>query len=101
MAVAGLSEAINLSWPASAGATSYNIKRANFSGGPYTVVATNVTTTSYTNTGLYGTVTYYYVVSAVNVNGESPNSSEASAAVLPIVWRAGANSNWDINATTN
>ena len=100
-AVAGLSGTINLSWPASAGATSYNIKRANFSGGPYNVIATNVTTIGYTNTGLDGTVTYYYVVSAVNVNGESPNSSEASATVVPIVWQAGANSNWDIGVATN
>jgi autotransporter-associated beta strand protein len=100
-AVAGLSGAINLSWPASAGATSYNVKRANFSGGPYTVIATNVTTTGYTNTGLYGAVTYFYVVSAVNANGESTNSPEASATVQPILWHAGANSNWDIGATTN
>ena len=100
-ATAGLSGVINLSWPASAGATSYNVKRANFSGGPYTVIATGVTSTGYTNTGLFGAVTYYYVVSAVNANGEGANSSEASATVLPIVWHAGANSNWDIGATTN
>ena len=100
-AVTGLSGAINLSWPASAGATSYNVKRANFSGGPYTVIATNVSTTGYTNSGLYALVTYYYVVSAVNANGESTNSPEASATVPPLVWHAGANSNWDIGATTN
>ena len=100
-AIAGLSGAINLSWPASAGATGYNIKRANFSGGPYPVIATNVTATGYTNTGLYGLVNYYYVVSAVNANGESTNSPEASALVSSIVWRAGANSNWDIGVATN
>jgi autotransporter-associated beta strand protein len=99
--VAGLSGAINLSWPASAGATSYNIKRANFSGGPYTVIATGFTSTGYTNTGLYGQATYYYVVSASNANGESANSLEASATVLPILWHAGANSNWDIGVATN
>ena len=100
-ATAGLSGAINLSWPASAGATSYNIKRANVSGGPYTVVATGVTSAGYTNTGLYGQATYYYVVSASNANGESANSPEASATVLPILWHAGANSNWDIGVATN
>jgi autotransporter-associated beta strand protein len=100
-AVAGLSGAINLSWPASSGATSYNVLLANFSGGPYTVVASGVTSTSYTNTGLYGSVTYYYVVLASNANGTGPNSPEASATVPPIVWHAGANSNWDIGATTN
>ena len=100
-AVAGLSSAINLSWPASSGATSYNVKRANVSGGPYAVIATGVTSTGYTNTGLYGLATYYYVVSASNANGESPNSSEASATVLPILWHAGANSNWDLGGAAN
>jgi autotransporter-associated beta strand protein len=100
-ATAVLSGQVNLSWPASAGATSYNILRATFSGGPYTVIATGVTSTGYTNTGLYGTVTYYYVVLASNATGTGPNSPEASATVLPILWHAGANSNWDIGATTN
>jgi hypothetical protein len=70
---------IGLTWSASTGATSYNVKRATVSGGPYTTVATGVTTTSYTNTGLATGTTYYYVVSAVNAAGESSNSAQASA----------------------
>lgn len=70
---------VNLSWTASSGATSYNVKRATTSGGPYTTVATNVTGTSYVNTGLTNGTTYYYVVSAVNTAGESANSAVASA----------------------
>jgi autotransporter-associated beta strand protein len=100
-AVPGTTGAIVLSWPASSGATSYNILRANFSGGPYAVVATGITSTGYTNTGMYGSVTYYYVVSASNANGTGLNSPEANATVSPIVWRAGANSNWDIGVATN
>ena len=73
---------INLSWTASSGATSYNVKRATVSGGPYTTVATGVTTTSYSNTGLTGGTTYYYVVSAVNTGGEGANSAQASATTL-------------------
>lgn len=69
---------VSLTWKASAGATSYNVKRATVSGGPYTTIA-NVTTTSYTDTGLVNGTTYCYVVSALNSTGESANSSEACA----------------------
>lgn len=68
----------SLTWTASPGANSYHIKRSTTSGGPYTQV--NVpTTTNYTDTGLTNGTTYYYVVSALNANGESANSSQASA----------------------
>ncbi|WP_246070394.1 extracellular catalytic domain type 1 short-chain-length polyhydroxyalkanoate depolymerase [Paenibacillus kobensis] len=70
---------VSLSWAASSGATSYTVKRAATSAGPYTNVATGVTATSYTNTGLTNGTTYYYVVSASNSAGESANSSQASA----------------------
>ncbi|XID92817.1 glycoside hydrolase family 48 protein [Paenibacillaceae bacterium WGS1546] len=70
---------VSLSWTASAGATSYNVKRATTSGGPYATVATGVTGTSYTDTGLTNGTTYYYVASAVNAAGESANSAQASA----------------------
>jgi cellulose 1,4-beta-cellobiosidase len=70
---------VTLSWTASGGATSYNVKRATTSGGPYTTIATGVNGTTYTNTGLTNGTTYYYVVSAVNSVGESSNSSQASA----------------------
>jgi len=75
---------VSLSWNASAGATSYNVKRGTASGGPYATVS-SPTATSYNDTGLTNGTTYYYVVSAVNSYGESGNSSEASAKpVLPI-----------------
>jgi fibronectin type 3 domain-containing protein len=70
---------VSLSWNASSGATSYNVKRSTVTGGPYTTIATGVTATSYTNTGLTNGTTYYYVVSAVNTVGESPNSTQVSA----------------------
>jgi fibronectin type 3 domain-containing protein len=69
---------VGLSWSASSGATSYNVKRSTTSGGPYTTIA-SPTTTGYTNTGLTNGTTYYYVVSAVNTAGESANSSQVSA----------------------
>jgi fibronectin type 3 domain-containing protein len=56
---------IVLAWSAVSGATSYNVKRATSSGGPYTTVS-SPTSTSFTNTGLTNGATYYYVVSAEN-----------------------------------
>lgn len=69
---------VSLSWTASTGATSYNVYRGTSSGGE-TSIATGVTTTSYTNTGLTNGTVYYYKVAAVNANGTSGLSNEASA----------------------
>jgi hypothetical protein len=77
MATAGSGQ-VGLSWSASSGATSYNVKRSTTSGGPYTIVA-SPTTTSYTDGGLTNGTTYYYVVSAVNTAGESATSTQVSA----------------------
>ncbi len=68
---------ISLQWQAVSGATSYNVKRSAASGGPYTTIATGVTTTSHTDTVNAG-VKYFYVVTAVTAGGESPNSVETS-----------------------
>ena len=76
-ATAGHQE-VSLSWNASSGATSYNVKRSTTSGGPYTTV-TNVASTGFLNGGLVNGTTYYYVVSALNSYGESGNSSQVSA----------------------
>ncbi len=70
---------VTLSWNASSGASSYNVKRATTSGGPYTTIASGVTSTSLANSGLTNGTTYFYVVSAVNSSGESGNSNQASA----------------------
>ena len=69
---------VSLTWTASSGATSYNVKRSTTSGGPYSTVGTP-TTNSFTDTSLTNGTTYYYVVSAVNSNGESANSTQVSA----------------------
>jgi cellulose 1,4-beta-cellobiosidase len=69
---------VQLTWNPSAGATSFNVKRATTSGGPYTTVGTS-TTTTFTNTGLTNGTTLFFVVSAVNGSGESANSTQVSA----------------------
>jgi len=62
-------------WTESFGATSYNIKRATSSGGPYSTVG-SATNDYYTDATASDATTYYYVVSAVNSAGESANSSQ-------------------------
>ena len=69
---------VMLTWNASTGATSYNVKRSTTSGSGYQTVS-SPTTTSFTNTGLSNGTTYYYVVTAVDSAGESSPSSQASA----------------------
>jgi cellulose 1,4-beta-cellobiosidase len=71
---------VTLTWNAVSGASSYRVKRATMNGGPYTVVANGVSTTSHVDTsGVTNGVTYYYVVTAVNTAGEGPASNQASA----------------------
>jgi hypothetical protein len=70
---------VALAWNASSGASTYSVKRASTSGGPYTIAADNLTTRAYTDTPLTNGTTYYYVVSASNTCGESANSAQVSA----------------------
>ncbi len=71
---------VSLTWSASLGATNYNVKRSESSGGPYTTKG-STSGTGYTDTTVQNGKTYYYVVSAVNAGGEGFNSAEASATV--------------------
>ena len=81
-ATAVSSNQINLSWAASTGANSYNVMAATVVSGPYSTLATGVTTTNFSNTGLSSSTTYYYVVTAWNNGGESPYSNQASTTPL-------------------
>lgn len=73
----------DLSWIASAGAGSYNLKRSTTNGGPYAIIASQLVTTSYADSPPANGSTYFYVVSATNTWGESTNSAQASARPLP------------------
>jgi hypothetical protein len=80
-ATAASSSQINLSWADNAiNETSVIVSRSTTSGGPYSDIATlGANTTSYSNTGLAGSTTYYYVVRASNAAGSSALSAQASA----------------------
>jgi len=70
--------AVTLNWNTTLAATSYNVKRATNSGGPYTIL-TNVPLTTWTDGAVVAGTNYFYIVSAVNRIGESSNSAAVSA----------------------
>ena len=71
---------VTISWTAVTGATSYNIYWSTVPGvtpGNGSLIFN--ATSPYTQTGLSNATTYYYVVTAVNGNGESTASTQVSA----------------------
>lgn len=70
---------ISLSWTAAPGATTYNLKRALVSGGPYSTIGASLAATSFADTMVTNGTTYFYAVSALNAGGESANSTPVSA----------------------
>ncbi|MGA2651526.1 MAG: malectin domain-containing carbohydrate-binding protein [Terracidiphilus sp.] len=85
-ATASSSTAIGLSWtpvtpPANCSISSYTVYGGT-TANPTTVIASGVTGTTYSNTGLTASTTYYYVVRAVDGDGTSAASAQASAETL-------------------
>jgi hypothetical protein len=82
-AAATSSSAIGLNWSAVTPPTNCTISGYTVYGGktanPTTVIASGVTSTSYTNSGLAASTTYYYLVKAVDSYGTSPASNQAQA----------------------
>ncbi len=102
-AVAGYQQVL-LSWPVVTGATSYTLKRGTTSANELTTVVTAYTGNSYTNTSLFNGTTYYFVVTATNSHGTSPNSLEASATPFngahpQFVFAGPASGNWLVSGT--
>lgn len=87
MGTAASSSVINVSWtadtaPANCTISSYNVYRSTMSGfapSSSTLVASNVTATSFSDTGLTPSTTYFYIVQAVDAAGTSSGSAQASA----------------------
>lgn len=74
-----------LNWDNDSNAASFNVKRADNSGGPYTTIATVVPSAAYTDNAVTNGTTYYYVVSSVNGLGVESGDSEEVLATPQIV----------------
>ena len=81
---------INLAWtvdtaPASCSIAGYNIYRSTtggFTPGSGSLIASGVTGTSYSNTGLSASTTYYYLIEATDSFGSSAASNQATNTTL-------------------
>jgi sialate O-acetylesterase len=73
----------------------YNIKRSTSSGGPYSLLTSNVNSANYTDNNLAPGTTYYYIIAATNRFGEGPYSSQIS--VVPGSGISVGTKNWDAN----
>jgi chitodextrinase len=69
---------ITISWNSSTGATGYVLYRSNTSSGSYNTLV-DTTSTSYFDSGLATSTTYWYKVSAYNNTGQSALSAAVSA----------------------
>lgn len=75
---------VTLSWsPPSSGPTPdwYNVYRSSVSGGPYTLIASEVTSTTYTDRAVNPQQEWFYVTTSVSAGVESAFSNETSATV--------------------
>jgi hypothetical protein len=70
---------VDLAWTPSSGAVSYHVKRSITSGSGYTILASGVTSASFSDATVIPGTTYFYVVTASNAIGESGPSAQVSA----------------------
>ena len=90
VASAASTSTINLTWsadtaPANCSISSYSVygsASSGFAPSSSNLLASGITGTSYSNSGLTASSTYYYVVEAVDSDGVSAASSQASATTL-------------------
>ncbi|KRF06764.1 hypothetical protein ASG89_18050 [Paenibacillus sp. Soil766] len=77
-AVAGNAQ-VQLNWQGVTNAVYYTVNRSLSFDGSFSAVQTNIEGTSFTDTNLTNTETYYYVVTASNTQGESISSAKVDA----------------------
>jgi hypothetical protein len=85
MSASGVSPAVSLSWSADSSATGgYDVYSSTVSGGPYNLVAsTPAGTAAYSDNTVQAGLTYYYVVTAINMttNVQSSYSNQATVVI--------------------
>jgi Polysaccharide deacetylase len=74
-----------LTWAIESGVTSYNVYRSATSGGPYTEIASGLSSPTYVDYAVNPQQVWYYVVTGVNGSSESGYSNEVSA-TIPGSW---------------
>jgi len=89
VAAVGGNAQVVVSWDIVPGASTYNLRRATSSGGPYTLIAEGIggVNLGYVDQDVTNLDTYFYVVTAngANGNGISDPSEEVSATPAPLV----------------
>jgi autotransporter-associated beta strand protein len=73
---------VTLQWNAVTGASHYTVKRSATSGGPWQVMLSNITGTSFIDSSTTPGSAWFYVVSASSNGGEGANSAEVSITPL-------------------
>jgi fibronectin type 3 domain-containing protein len=86
---ANADSSITITWPASAGATSYNLYRGTTSGGEGSTPIATTTQTTYTDKNLSPTPVYFYQITAVNASGESARTPEDASKTPPPIGTGG------------
>jgi hypothetical protein len=77
---------VSLKWTASTSPNIdyYKVYRGTAIAGPYSLLASNVSATSYTDTTVQSGSTYYYVTTAVDSSGAESGYSDVAPAVIPM-----------------
>jgi fibronectin type 3 domain-containing protein len=86
---ANADSSITITWPESAGATSYNLYRGTTSGGEGNTPIVNTASTSFIDKNLSSTPIYFYEISAVNACGESARTPEDASKTPPPIGTGG------------
>jgi hypothetical protein len=77
---------VAMTWNASPStdAAYYRVYRGSVSGGPYSLLGTNITNTAYTDSTVQAGATYYYVATTVDTSGLESASSNQLKCVIPV-----------------